>query len=134
MGELANKPPRPRPPLTPLPTLVSLETTPPPSRPPSPRDPLPSLSKLTREPSRCTLPVSLPALPVEPTLTTVSSPSDMELKAEKNTTLLRTLGVLAGETRDTSRSELAPVLVSAVSRKTPSVLPPTDDSVFISSI
>merc|ERR1712086_201095 len=38
------------------------------------------------------------------------------------------------ETRDTSRSEFLPVLVSAVSRKIPSVLPPTGDSVFISSI
>ena len=47
--------------------------------------------------------VSSTTLDVELTLTMVSSLSDMDLRMDKNTSLLRTPGVLAGETMDTSK-------------------------------
>merc|ERR1711957_1077791 len=125
--EPASRAPRLTPPSRPHPTPTSPATASVPSLLPSLRDLPLSPSRLTNPPSRPTNPESFPALPVEPTLTTVSSPSDTVPSLAKTTTSLRTPGVPAGDLRDTSRSEGRTELVSAVSRKTPSVPPPTED-------
>jgi hypothetical protein len=49
----------------------------------------------------------------EPTSTTESSPSDMELKVDKITSSLKTHGVLHGEIKDTSKSEQTMSAVSS---------------------
>merc|ERR1712151_498752 len=83
-------------------SLMSRRTTQMHSRPSSTRVQSLSLSRLTS---------------AEPTLTTVSSLSDMALTlTELSTTSSRTHGTQHGETRDTSTLELKMVQVSAVSR------------------
>merc|ERR1712153_6391 len=122
--------PSPLPMLTHLLTPWSPPTTPTNSRPPSLRDPSPSPSRPTNPPSRCTSLVSSPDLLAEPNSITVSSPSDTEPRTVPLTTSSRTLGAPPGEMPDTSRSELSPVLVSAVSRSTPSSPPLTELSLL----
>jgi hypothetical protein len=55
--------------------------------------------------------------------TTESSPSDMELKVEKITSSLKTHGVLHGEIKDTSKSELTMSAVSSNNHHTQLRLP-----------
>merc|ERR1712232_16097 len=94
------------------------------SMPPSRLAQPPLLSRLTRWSSRCTPAVSSTAQSAEPTLTTVSSLSDTELRTDKTTTWLRTHGVHHGATRATSRSPaMVMVKASAESRWPPSALP-----------
>ena len=61
--------------------------------------------KLINTPSKHT-PVELLLQDVEPTLTTESSPSDMELRTVKITSSLKTHGEPHGEIKDTSRLPL----------------------------
>merc|ERR1712151_1090071 len=76
-----------------------------------------SPSRLTSSSSNPTSLVLSLTPSAEPTLTTVSSPSDMALTpAVSNTTLLRTPGDQAGDTTDTSTSESKMAQVSAVSK------------------
>merc|ERR1712151_244737 len=98
-------------------SLMSRRTTQMHSRPSSTRVQSLSLSRLTSWSSRPTNLVSSPVTSAEPTLTTVSSLSDMALTlTELSTTSSRTPGTQHGETRDTSTLELKMVQVSAVSR------------------
>jgi hypothetical protein len=60
--------------------------------------------KLINTPSKHT-PVELLLQDVEPTLTTESSPSDMELRTVKITSSLKTHGEPHGEIKDTSKSD-----------------------------
>ncbi len=73
-------------------------------------------------------PVELLLQDVEPTLTTESSPSDMELRAEKITSSLKTHGDPHGETMDTSKSELTTFAVSSLLHHTQLRLPQFTES------
>jgi len=72
--------------------------------------------KLTPMSSNLTEVVSSTANNVEPTLTTVLSLSDMEIKEIMNTTLLETPGEPHGERMDTLELPPSTVQVSAVSK------------------
>ena len=83
--------------------------------------------KLINTPSKHT-PAELLLQDVEPTLTTESSPSDMELRAEKITSSLKTHGDPHGETMDTSKSELTTFAVSSLLHHTQLRLPQFTES------
>ena len=105
------KPPKPRKsePLLDSPMLPKLLLN---SRLPSTSPPSQLPSKPTKWPSKCTPQVSSPP-DAEPTLTTVSSPSDMVPSTDKTTSSSRTHGVHHGETKDTSESEPTTFAVSS---------------------
>ena len=86
------------------------------------------LSKLIELYSNLTLQESSQARCVEPALTTESSPSDMELRAEKITSSLKTHGDPHGETMDTSKSELTTFAVSSNNHHTQLRLPQFTES------
>ena len=86
------------------------------------------LSKLIELFSNLTLQESSQARCVEPALTTESSPSDMELRAEKITSSLKTHGDPHGETMDTSKSELTTFAVSSLLHHTQLRLPQFTES------
>ena len=86
------------------------------------------LSKLIELYSNLTLQELSQARRVEPALTTESSPSDMELRAEKITSSLKTHGDPHGETMDTSKSELTTFAVSSLLHHTQLRLPQFTES------
>merc|ERR1711990_1321382 len=114
------------PPSRPLVSPWSPPTTATSSRPLLPRDPSLLLLRLINLPSKCTALVSSLALHAELNLTMVSSLLATELRTVPLTTSSRTLGAPPGEMPVTSSLVLSPVLVSAVSRSSPSNPPPTE--------